>query len=208
MEKTRGLRFRTGVPDYTSTPEDKHDWMKSIHGKVYEQIPDDAPKPYGPEVLHTVYVDANLCHDFITGQAITGIIHLLNQTIIDQFSKKQPLMQTATYGSEIMVARTGAEQVMEVRLTLRFLGVNIKTASYVFGDNKAVVDSSSLPRSRLHKRHVLLSFHRVREAIAAGIMYFSFIKRYLNPVDLLTKHRGYQRARVKVKAMLFWHGDT
>ena len=52
-------------------------------------------KAYGPIVIMTTYVDANLCHDFVTGKSVTGIIHLLNQTIVEYFSKKQPLVKTA-----------------------------------------------------------------------------------------------------------------
>ena len=139
---------------------------------------------------------------------MTRIVHLLNQTIVDYFSKKQPLVETATYGSEFMAARTATEQIMEIRTTLRYLGVNLVGSTYMFGDNKTVVDSSSKPKSRLHKRHVILSYHRVREAIAAGIIKFIFINSELNPADILTKLWGYQQIKTKLKAMLFWKGDT
>ena len=74
-----------------------------------------------------------------------------------------------------MAARIAVEEIMELRNTLRYLGVNISGPAYMFSDNRTVVDSSSIPQSRLHKRHVLLSFHRLREAIAAGVLYFIHI---------------------------------
>jgi len=40
------------------------------------------------------------------------------------------------------------------------------------GDNKSVVTSSTIPHSKLNKRHNALSYHRVREAIAARIIDF------------------------------------
>ena len=40
----------------------------------------------------------------------------------------------------------------------------------MFGDNESVVNSSSKPHAKLHKRHNALSFHRVREAIAAKLV--------------------------------------
>ena len=73
----------------------------------------------------TTYVDANLCHDFITGKSVTGIIHILNQTVIDTFSKKQSVVESTTYGSEFMAARTATEQIMDLRLLLHCLGVNL-----------------------------------------------------------------------------------
>ena len=67
---------------------------------------------------------------------------------------------------------------------------------------------SDRAQSRLHKRHVLLSFHRVREAIAAKVLHFIFIPGSLNPADILSKHWGYQQVKNTLKALLFWQGDT
>ena len=107
-----------------------------------------------------------------------------------------------------MAARTVTEQIMEIRTTLRYLGVNLVGPTYMFGDNKTVADSSNKPKSRLHKRHVILSYHRVRKAIAAGILKFIFIDSELNPSNILTKLWGYQQMKTKPKAMFFWKGDT
>jgi hypothetical protein len=96
-------------------------------------------------VTLTHYVDANdLFHDIITGRsAVTGILHLVNKTPINWYSKKQVTIKTATYGSEYVAAHTCLEQVMDPRLTLRrYLGVPIRSRSYMFGDNKTVVESS------------------------------------------------------------------
>jgi hypothetical protein len=54
---------------------------------------------------------------------------------------------------------------MDLRTTLRYLGVPIRGQSYMFGDNESVVNSSMNLDAKLHKRHTALSFHRVREAI-------------------------------------------
>ena len=206
--KHAAIRFRTGLPDYSSIPNEEYDWEKSIYGNMEESLPHDAPKAYGPPVIMTTYVDANLCHDFVTGRSVTGIIHLLNQTIVHYLSKKQPLVETATYGSEYMAARTATEQIMDLRNTLRYLGVNLVGPTYMFGDNKTVVDSSCKPKSKLHKRHVLLSYHRVREAIAAKVIKFVFIDGTINPADILSKLWGYQQIKTRLKAMLFWKGNT
>ena len=74
-------------------------------------------------------------HDMITGRAVTGFLHLLNKTPIDWFSKKQSTVETATYGSEFVAARTATEQIMDLRLTLRYLGCEVNAKSYMFGDN-------------------------------------------------------------------------
>jgi hypothetical protein len=81
-------------------------------------------------------------------------------------------VETATYGSELVAARLCVEQIIDLRNKLRFLGVPVREKSYMFSDNKSVADSSMQLNAKLHKRHTMLSFHRVREAIAAHILGF------------------------------------
>ncbi len=85
--------------------------------------------PLGKSVTLTHYVDANLYHDMLTGRSVTGILHMLNQTPIDSYSKFQGTVETATYGSEFVAARTCVEQVMDLRHTLRYLGVPLRGKS-------------------------------------------------------------------------------
>ena len=78
----------------------------------------------------------------------------------------------------------------------------------MFGDNEAVVNSSSTPYAKLHKRHNALSFHRVREAVASGMCNFYHIPGEINPADILSKHWGYQQVRSMLRTLMFWQGDT
>jgi hypothetical protein len=91
------LRIRTDEPDFSDLPNIEYDWEQTIYGKLVEELPQDAPKPCGKHVTLTHYVDANLMHDVITGRSVTGILHLVNKTSIDWFSKKQATVETATY---------------------------------------------------------------------------------------------------------------
>ena len=202
------IRFRTDEPDYSGLPDQEFDWAHSVYGEVSEDVPSDIPAPLGRLVTLTHYVDANLYHDMITGRSVTGILHLVNKTPIDWFSKKQATVETATYGSEFVAARTCLEQAIDFRLTLRYLGVPIREKSYMFGDNQSVVESSTRPHSKLHKRHNALSFHRVREAIAAKVVGFYHIPGETNPADILSKRWGYQQVWKLLQPLLFWQKDT
>ena len=96
-------------------------------------------------------------------------------TMISQLEKlllQLCTVETATYGSEFVAARTAVDQIIDICTTLRYLGVPIRDKSYMFGDNRSVVTSSTIPNSTISKRHHLASYHRVREAIAAK--YISF----------------------------------
>ena len=202
------IHVRTDLPDYSDLETQEFDWAQSVYGNVGELIPDDAPEALGKPVILTTYKDANLFHDLITGRSVTGILHLINKTPFDWHSKKQATVETATYGSEFVAGRIAVEQIMNHRLTLRYLGVPIQSKTFMFSDNKSVVDSATSPYSKLHKRHNALSFHRVREAITAKIVEFHHIPGHINPAEILSKHWGYQQVWPMLQALLFWKGDT
>jgi hypothetical protein len=48
---------------------------------------------------------------------------------IDWYSKAQTTVETATYGSEFVAARTAVDQINYLRTTLRYLGVPIQEKS-------------------------------------------------------------------------------
>jgi hypothetical protein len=183
--------------------------MRTVYGNVEEEMPRDAPEPLGKEVVLTCYVDANLGHDFVTGKSVTGVLHFINQTPIEWYSKKQPTVETATYGSEYVATKTAIQQIMGLRIYVRYLGVRIEGGTYLFGDNGSVVTNTSLPHSPLKKRHHLLSYHYSREAIASKAVNYHFIPGHLNPADILTKHWGYQQVWASaLRPIMFWQGDT
>ena len=102
------------------------DW-KEFYGNVKEVLPHGTPVLLGKPVVTTSYINASLLHDLIMGKSVTGILHLLNQTPIDWYSKKQATVETATYSSKFVAARTATAQIIELRHTLRYLGVPISS---------------------------------------------------------------------------------
>eukprot|EP00977_Amphora_coffeiformis_P008390 scaffold1902_cov115-Amphora_coffeaeformis.AAC.3 len=206
MKKRCGgaIRFRTGIPDWENAfPEPiKYDWMETVYGTPPKEIDSKAPTPKGRMVRTTSFVDANLMHDVITGRSCTGILEFLNQTPIDWFNKHQKQVETATYGSEFMAARHAMERIIDLRYTLRLFGVPLDGPAWLFGDNKSVVTSSTIPHSTLGKRWNALSYHRVREAIAGGWLRFEYIPGTENPADVLTKSLAWNVLKTYIEPLL------
>jgi len=110
-----------------------------------------------------------------------------------------------TFDSLVNVAaRTATKPILDLCLTLRYLGVPLDGPSFMFGDNGSVVNTASVPHSKLHKRHNALSYHRTREAIAAGITRFHHIVGTTNPEDILSKHWGHSSIWETLRPLLFW----
>ena len=102
-------------PDYDDHEIKTYDWLNTPYGNPSEEIPEDAPEPLGNRVILTHYYDANLMHDVLTGKAVTGCVHLANETPIMWFSKKQATVETATHGAEFVAGRTCIEQTIDLR---------------------------------------------------------------------------------------------
>jgi hypothetical protein len=107
-----------------------------------------------------------------------------------------------------VLARTCVEQLIDLRITLRYLGVPLQERSYMFGDNESVVNSAMHPYAKLHKRHTALSFHRVREAIASKKYVFTHIPGENNPADIVSKHWGYSSIWHMLRTIQYVEGDT
>jgi hypothetical protein len=166
------------------------------------------PVPKGKAMRITTYQDANLYHDLVTGRAMSGILHFVNQTPVAWFAKKQKMVLSATYGSEFMAARIACEQIMDLRYTLRMMGIPIDGPAWSFGDNMSVITSSTIPESSLNKRHNAISYHLVRECVAAKVIYLLHIDGRLNPSDVLTKSLGWVKFWPLIQPLLFWKGET
>ena len=182
--------------------------METVYGCPKEQVDPAWPTPKGKPVRLSSYCDANLMHDVVTGRSASGILEFLNQTPIDWFSKRQDQVETATYGSEFMVARQATERLIDLRYTLHSFGAPLDGPAWLFGDNKSVVTSSTIPHSNLSKRWNALSCHRVREAIAGGWLRFEHIPGTENASDILTKPLAWAGLCVFVEPLLLWKGDT
>jgi hypothetical protein len=143
LQKMKEARIRvlTNEPDYPDYQDLEYNWSSSVYGDVKEIIPMDIPEPKGKYVTLSHYFNANLYHDMATGRSVTAILHFLNQTLMDWYLKKQAMVETATFGSEFIAARTTIDQIIDLRMTLHYLGIPIREKSYVFRDNKTVINT-------------------------------------------------------------------
>ena len=99
------------MKSYHFLPDQDFDWIYSVYGDVHKILPDDMPEPLGEAEVTTTTMDANLNHCLATGKSLTGCLHLVGKTPVDWYSKKQATVETATYGSEFVAAKTATEQI-------------------------------------------------------------------------------------------------
>ena len=110
----------------------------------------------------------------------------------------------SVFGAEASATRTAIEQTRANKV----LGVPICGPSILLGDNKKVVDSASVANSQLHKRHLMLSYHYIREALATGEYVCSFVNDKYNPSDVLIKHWCHNDVNPLLRPILSMSGNV
>jgi hypothetical protein len=152
-----------------------------------EEIDCNLPVPLVGELAITTFVDSDHAHDKVTRRSITGIIILVGRTPVVYHSKRQGAVETSTYSAEFMAMRTAVEEIVSIRYMLRCLGVHVDNATHVYGDNLGVIQNATIKDSLLKKKHVAISYHRVRESVASSVIFPIKIRSQDNFSDCLTK---------------------
>ena len=78
----------------------------------------------------------------------------------------------------------------------------------MFGDNKSVVTTSTIPQTTLNKRHNKLSYHKVREAIAAKILEFHWCSSDQDRSDILSTHWEHAKVKDTIRELFDHQGEV
>jgi len=100
--------------------------------------------------------------------------------------------------------RSAVDQIHDLRSTARGLGVPIISPTYMFGDNLSTIISTTTSDGKIAKRWNILSFHRVREAVAHEIVRPYHIDGKDNPADVLSKHTSSRTWYELMRPLIFW----
>jgi hypothetical protein len=174
-----------------------------------EYMSDKCPIPKtDKELAITAYVDASHATDLVTRRSITGYIIFVGQSIIKWYSKRQNTVETSTYGSELVAMRIALEAILEIRYKLRAMGIKFEHTSTILCDNQSVIYNTQFPTNSLKKKHNAVAFHKVREAVAAGIVRTAHIPSKANISDILTKPKGPADYYQHLKTILFGRDTT
>lgn len=152
-------------------------------------------------------MDSDHAGDRVTRRSQTGILIYCNSAPVVWYSKRQSTVETSTFGSEFVALRIATELIISLRYKLRMLGIPVLGHANVFCDNQAVYTNVSRPESTLKKKHNSICYHRVREAVAAGIMLIYKVDTNYNLSDILTKSLPATQRKALRERIMFCEGD-
>ncbi len=96
-------------------------------------------------------------------------------------------MESLTFGSKFVAMWIATDLIISLRYKLQIFGIPLVGPASVFCDNQGVVNNTTMPESILSKKHNQICYHRVREAVAAGIIRIAKEDTKTNLADSLTK---------------------
>ena len=118
----------------------------------------------------------------MTRRSVLGVISFFGSTPISWTSKRQGTIESSSYSAKFCAGRLACEEAITIRYMFRSLG-----ATALCGDNLGMIMSSTNPDSELKKKHVAISFHKLRECATAGIVNLIKVCTTVNRSDILTK---------------------
>ena len=123
-------------------------------GNQYSYFCEDLDPRFPESLLQeldiNIFVDANHGHDKITRRSITGLFDIVGSTLMMWSSKRQPSVQTLTFGSEFTALKNGVENAITLRYHLRSMGVPVTKHSVIYSDNMGLIINAKKPASTLN----------------------------------------------------------
>ena len=190
------IRFRTGEPDFSSLKDQEYDWTRSVYSGACEQIPHDIPKPVGKHVQTTHYVDANLHHDLATGKAVTAVLHFLNRTPIDAYTKGNLQLKLQPMDLNLLLQGQQLTRSLTFAQPCNTLEFPSETRAICLGTTDQLLPALPSPTPPSPKDTI---WHPIIESGKQD--------GKSNPADILSKHWEFATVWPMLKPILFWRGE-
>ena len=123
----------------------------------------------------------------MTRRSHTGVLLFVNRSPIVWFSKRHNTVESSTFGSECIAMKQSVDLIEDLRYKLKIMGYPMEGPSSLLCDNNNVAINTTTPKLTLKRKYTSISYHRYREAQAAGIVQITKEGTLANLVDILTK---------------------
>ena len=91
--------------------------MRELYPDSKDQIPHDMPDPLGKGVCISCFVNADHAGNKITRRSHIGIFIFLNSAPIIWYSKQQNIVESSTFGSELIALTQAVDMIEGLRYT-------------------------------------------------------------------------------------------
>ena len=183
------LVFDPSDPIINEADFEKRDWTTSEFGHLVDKevLPPEYPEPRGQGFIICAKVDADHAGDTVTRRSRMGFMVYLNCSPVYWLSKKQPSVESSSFGSEFIAMKHCCEYLRGLRYKLCMMGIPVLGCCCIYGDNQSVLANTTVPESILKKKLQSIAYHFIREGVARSEWRTTYVNTLENEADLLTK---------------------
>ena len=109
----------------------------------------------GRPLSTTVYFDSDHAHDQVTWRSVSFFLCFLGQTPISWTSKRQGTIKISSYSTELCAGHVATEEAIVLWYMMRSLGVPVKVATALCGDNIGMIIYCTNPELELKSFDIL-----------------------------------------------------
>ena len=110
-----------------------------------------------------VYFYSDHAHDQVTRRSVSVVLSFVRSMPISCNSKRHGTIKISSNSAEFCAGRVASEEAVALRYMLRSLGVPVKGATELCGDNLGMIISCTNQGSELKKKHGAISYHKFQE---------------------------------------------
>ena len=185
------IRYNARLPDFSKYKTTTYNWFQS-YPEAQETLPHNIPKPRGQLVKLWGYFDAS--HASCLKMRRLVMASFCSSTAVRYIgtAKGRTQWRLQHMDRNSSLGRIAVESIIDFTYRLRMLGVPLDGSSVLSRDNQSMIMNTTVPGSALKKRHSAVAYHRIREAVASGIVNIIHCRSETNLSNILTKPLGPQ----------------
>jgi len=178
----------TKMARFAANPSEEH-YNKALYICKYLAGTMDYKLQYGLKQhgLYT-YADADWASDQGSRHSITGYLVLLGGSAISWNSRVQKMIALSSTEAEYMSLSDTCRQLVWMHSFFKELGMPIKGAIPLCGDNQGAIFNASNPVQEKRTKHIDIRFHFIQEKVSEGEVSVHFVPTDQNPADMFTKN--------------------
>ena len=121
-------------------------WLEKYPGAsedICEVLPESRERPLST----SVYFNSEHSHYQVTWQSVSGVLCFVGSAPISWTSKRESTINISSYSIIFCAGWLATEEAISLRYMLMSLGVPVKVAMALYGDNQGIIISFSNPDS-------------------------------------------------------------
>jgi hypothetical protein len=170
-------------PNHSLKPIEDHSNCAESNLDVQVGVQKYLPAAKGPRLRITVHINSDHAHDLVTRRSVTGILAMLKSTSFGWIFERQKTVEASTFSFELVTSKIATERFFEIRYVLCLSGIVLDGPALMLDENMSLPVGTLIHSSTL-KKHNVIVYHGVREAIATRVMRCAYMMTELNVNDI------------------------